>query len=563
MPSHAIIRRVALAWCAAALAAFAVLALTTGVPQGPEGALIAGVLQVRIQIGLLALAAAGLLAALRWPVAGGVVIVVAAAGVGVFAAFEYHPYAALAPFLALVIPGALLIGDGVRGGRAGRVAVATAGVLLVCAGAGYAADRVYEYAFGPTHPESAARLADGPVDWIWSGAPAPDGAVVVARLDEPVADVRLVVGTAAGPAGAVRRVAPSSRADEGAIVRFRLAGLRPGRTYHYALELGGRVDRTRRGRFTTVPDGPADVTLAFASCARRGSNGAVFDAIRAQRPDVYMVIGDMFYADIGVGDPDRFRDEFENTLSRPGQQALHLSTRIAYVWDDHDYGPDGAGASSPTRAAAQSVYREYVPHGPLPGGAATGPIYQAFTLGRVRVLMMDGRSERSPATAPDDARKRLIGDAQLQWLEREMLRARRRGQLVALVSPVPWIDAARAGADDWAGYATQRARISSFVARHGIQAVMLAGDAHMVALDDGSNADYSGTGRGGFPVLHGAPLDRHASEKGGPFSEGVALGSGQFGTMRVRDDGRRIVVTLSGMDWRGRTLVQGTYAFAL
>lgn len=100
------------------------------------------------------------------------------------------------------------------------------------------------------------------------------------------------------------------------------------------------------------------------------------------------------------------------------------------------------------------------------------------------------------------------------------------------------------------------------MARERIRVIMLAGDAHMVALDDGSHSDYSGTGRGGFPVLHAAALDRHGGLKGGPYSAGAFPGSGQYGTMTVRDDGRRLRVTLRGLDWQGRRLVGQTFTFA-
>lgn len=554
-------RRVAIAWCALALIVFAVLAVTAGVPQGPEGTLIAGTLQTRIQIGLLAAAAGGLMLAIRRPVPGGALIVLAAAGIGIFAAFEYDPLAAFVPFAVLMVPGALLIALGLRGRSVALGAVAVVALLVVMGAAGLAARNVYDYAFGPTHPESSVRLPDGPVRWIWAGAPSPTGARVTARLREPAARVRLVVARDAGLSERVTTVDAPAGAGEG-VLSFDVRRLRPGREYHYALEIDGVLDRTRAGRLRTVPARAADFTVAIGGCARVGSNGAVFDAIRATDPDLYLILGDMYYADIETGDPDQFRDMYDRTLTRDAQQALLLSTRIAYIWDDHDYGPNDSGASSPTREAARAVYREYVPHGPLAGGATTGPVNQAFTLGRVRFVLMDLRSERSDAAAPDDARKSMLGTSQRAWLEAEMLRARDRGQVVALVSSVPWIDPAAPGADDWAGYSTERAALSRFVAREGIMAVMLAGDAHMVALDDGSHADYSGTGRGGFPVLHAAPLDRHGSLKGGPYSGGSVAGSGQFGTMTVRDDGRRIAITLEGWNHTGARLVGQTFTFA-
>jgi hypothetical protein len=58
---------------------------------------------------------------------------------------------------------------------------------------------------------------------------------------------------------------------------------------------------------------------------------------------------------------------------------------------------------------------------------------------------------------------------------------------------------------------------------------MISGDAHMVAIDDGTNSDYADGGGGGFPVFHAGALDRSSSVKGGrtamePLEEEASLG---------------------------------------
>jgi hypothetical protein len=42
---------------------------------------------------------------------------------------------------------------------------------------------------------------------------------------------------------------------------------------------------------------------------------------------------------------------------------------------------------------------------------------------------------------------------------------------------------------------------------------MIAGDAHLVAADDGSNNDYSDNGGAGFPLFQSAPMDNYGSDK--------------------------------------------------
>ena len=417
--------------------------------------------------------------------------------------------------------------------------------------------RVYDHYFGPAHPSSdTPAVPVDRVEWVWSGGVTGDGAVVVARLDGEDADVPAVtldVRPVAATGNAHRRTVRSSP-DADRIVRWQIDGLEAGTAYRYAVVVGGdRDDGRGAGRFRTAPAGPRSMTVAVAACARTGSNGAVFDAIRAVHPDLYVVEGDLHYGDVTGADPDTFLGLYDRVLTAPAQAALYRSVPVAYVWDDHDYGTNDADASAPSRDAARTAYRQAVPHYALPAGSDTGAIYQAFTMGRVRFVLTDTRSERSGTS--------MLGRRQLAWLLDELRTASRTHALVVWVNPDPWIAPADPGRDDWGGYAGERRRIADTIAETGTHnLVMLSGDAHMVAVDDGTNSDYSRAGGAGFPVLHAAALDRRGEVKGGPYSEGTFPGAGQFGTLSVHDHGGdRITVDLAGRDWKGRTLVARSF----
>jgi PhoD-like phosphatase len=172
----------------------------------------------------------------------------------------------------------------------------------------------------------------------------------------------------------------------------------------------------------------------------------------------------------------------------------------------------------------------------------------------VRFLVTDTRSARTAET--------MLGARQKAWLKRELLRAKRMGQLAVWVNSVPWI--AVDGTDSWAGYPRERRELADFVSRSRIDnLVMLAGDAHMIAIDDGTNNRFATRGDR-FPVIHAAALDRRGDRKGGPYSEGAFPGSGQFGTMSVRDTGRATLsVTVAGWNYRGERIVEYSFTRTL
>ncbi|WP_158647567.1 alkaline phosphatase D family protein [Actinoplanes sp. ATCC 53533] len=422
--------------------------------------------------------------------------------------------------------------------------VVTTAVLL--AGTWVGASRIPTRWFGPAHPASAqAALPVDRVVWAWAGAVTTTSATVVAEAVRPARRARLVL--TADQAGVARSTAAVPVGGDG-IVRLRATGLRPDTAYRYVVEVDAIADHARGdGRFRTMPSGPASFTVAVGSCARTGSSGAVFDAIRAVEPLLYVSAGDLHYGNPARDDVTVFGDLYRQTLTSPAQAALYRSVPVAYVWDDHDYGPNDADAAAPTRPAARAAYSAYVPHYPQPepGGA----VYQAFTIGRVRFVLTDNRSERTGTS--------LLGARQLAWLQRELVTAARGHAVVVWVNPDPWIAAPAGGADDWGGYPQERRVLADTIAAARIDnLVMISGDAHMVALDDGSHSGYSGAGYPGFPVLQAGALDRPGSVKGGPYSHGTFPGGGQFGTITITDSATsRVGVELTGRTWRSTILV--------
>jgi hypothetical protein len=513
------------------------LAYRRRIPGATEVGVVPRWVALPLLAGLLGVVVVGAVAALRWPAAGLVAVAGVTAPAAYLAWIQFRP-AVVPVAVALAVP-VVLLALGQR--RRPSLALLTVTALLVAAAAA-GADRLYRYYTGPTHPASAVRAVPGDrVAWLWAGALTPTSFTVTARLVPGVRQARLVVSADGAP---TFRSAPAPPGDT---VRLVATGLRPGTRYAYGLEVDGRLDPAR-GRVTTPPAGPASFRFAVSACARTGSNGDVFDAIRATAPLFYLNTGDFFYGDVDTDDLPRFRRLYDATLAAPAQAALYRSTATAYVWDDHDYGPNNAGGSSASRPAASRAYREAVPHYPLP--SADGPIYQAFTVGRVRFLLTDARSARGPGD--------LLGGRQEAWLEDELRSGRDRYALVVWVSTVPWIDAPDPGADTWGGYAEQRGRIADVVAGAGIRnLLMVSGDEHMLAIDDGRHSDYSRAGGGGFPVFHAAPLDRPGGIKGGPYSHGTRARGGQFGLVIVDDPGRGpVTVTLSGRTHTGAEVMR-------
>ncbi|KAG7378340.1 Mitogen-activated protein kinase kinase 5 [Phytophthora boehmeriae] len=323
------------------------------------------------------------------------------------------------------------------------------------------------------------------------------------------------------------------------------------RKYRYELTLSGTGQVLRSGNFQTpAAEGePFDFRVAFASCADEESDPQVFEEIAKEKALFFMHTGDLHYHNLAVNDVAAFRDGYNSIFASPaGQAMLSMQLPFAYMWDDHDFGPDNSDGTAPGRNASVQAYREFVPHYPLIGGRSrSNTVHQAFTIGRVHFILTDLRSARTPNTAPAAPTKTVLGKKQKAWFKSELVRATKdpKIRLIVWCNTMPWLDDER----KWGHFAHEQEELVSFIKAHNLNKdvpiVVVSGDAHMLAVDDGSHSP------GNLTLLHAAALGRPGSIKGGPYSHGAFPGSGQYGVMDITDDGDdrgRVCIYYRGMN---------------
>ncbi len=360
--------------------------------------------------------------------------------------------------------------------------------------------------------------------------------------------------------------------------------LDPDTLYYYGLESGLSGEEKRYASFRTMPtpNQAKSFSFGFASCAESGSEHKIFSEIaRLQReaedgthPHLFFLqMGDLFYEDIDEDNIQKFRDGYRNVWSSKTQSELWRNKPLVYMWDDHDFGANDSDGTSDSSEAARQAYQMFVPHYPLeamPDDAQAGQaydiaIYHAFTVGRVRFLMLDLRSESEDTLDStlwaDSSKPTMLGAAQKEWLRGELESHANYGMMV-MVSSKPWTGAEnREKCCKWMNYPEERVEVAEMIKAAGAtNVIMTAGDAHMVAYDDGSNTDFAAGGGAGIPLMHSAPLHQVNSYKGGPYSEGCyarevttgeymawymtfgqqAPSSHQFSVMEVTDTGTDI-----------------------
>jgi alkaline phosphatase D len=383
---------------------------------------------------------------------------------------------------------------------------------------------------------------------LWVGALTDSSATVVAKLTYAANAMRLAV---TGPGGTTYTDPVDVDHDEAA--KFAITGLDADTEYTYEVQLDVETVEGPMGGFRTAPSGNASFTVAFAGDALKASNAAVFDTIRELDPLLFLHLGDAHYNNIAVNDPALFNAAYDEILTQPRQAELFSTVPIAYMWDDHDYGPNNSDASSPSKVASCATYRARVPHYPLVDGTS---IYQTFDIGRVRFVLTDQRSAASLDSAADNSSKSMLGSAQKTWFKD--LLSNSSGYLIVWICPRVFGGVALAGGDHWGGFTTERAELVSHInANCSSRVIVLSADGHFLGIDDGSNHDFLPGGGEPIRTFQAAPLDivSPGAYGGGTYSSGVFTGTNQFGTMQIEDSGgSSLDVTWRGFDGTGTQL---------
>jgi hypothetical protein len=364
------------------------------------------------------------------------------------------------------------------------------------------------------------------------------------------------------------------------IVSLTATGLDPDTRYHYALEDDSVLDTAAAGTVRTHP-GPVGerASYVFGVAGDAGltgagddshitdevSNNPVFDTMAAQSLAEdwawFSHLGDLHYRNIATADASLYRTAYDDNLTFNGtlgtnaRQGLFLRAQaLTYVWDDHDFGPNNSDSTAAGNADANAVYRERLPHYPLPGG--TSGIYQAWQAGRVLHVVIDCRTFRDPNSDPQAPSKTMLGTSQKAWLEALLTTARDSSGAQALVlqSSSRWIG----GTDTWSSFLHERDEIVQLLGDTGWldRMIMLTADEHALGISSGPNNPH-----GAFPMFMLASMDSSFSTGTDDNSPIYNLarkgGRQQYGTLRVTDNGHTIALTGTGYR-NGTVLMQHT-----
>ena len=357
--------------------------------------------------------------------------------------------------------------------------------------------------------------------------------------------VRLKVGTnSAVTTGVIW--GPAATPDSEGNAQVTVSGLTPGVSYYYRVAMTNSAsievldDWSAVGQFKTSPTS-GNFSFAFSSCTN-GSDSTAMAAVAVKKPEMFLHLGDEYYADGSGSAISNYRTQMGNKKTATNFKAVYRTSGSSLTPSDHDFMNNNANAGNTTTAAPNwnQVYREMNPTTDLPGSMG---VYRTWTYGRVRFIRIDRRSFAYSPASVDGPAKTCLGTTQKQWLKDQITQADE--PVIVIQNADPWIIATTAGDDGWGGFTYERDELAAHFAASGKNIVMLGGDMHALAADDGGNSP------GGVAVFQASPLNNAASQKGGPYDVGpypstAGATVSQYGWVDVVDTGAQISLVFKG-----------------
>lgn len=305
--------------------------------------------------------------------------------------------------------------------------------------------------------------------------------------------------------------------------------------------------------------------IGLGSCARQDKPQPVLSLAAAQRPDLFVWLGDNIYGD--TEDMALLASKYAMLGCRSEFQELNNVAPFLAVWDDHDYGVNDGGREYPKKVESKAEFLKFwnEPVGSKRFGHEG--IYHAVTFGSkekaVQFIMLDGRTFRDPLiwkAKKDSAHFRndyrpnydpaatLLGAAQWAWLD-SVLRQPARLRIICTGTQ---FGISYNGYEAWANFPIERQRMVDAIKRSRAEGVVfISGDVHYGELSclraPGIYPLYDLTSSG---ITQTWPLVEANSNR-----VGKAVRKNNFGLIEVDWAQPDPTITLSLTDVRGRKRV--------
>ena len=239
---------------------------------------------------------------------------------------------------------------------------------------------------------------------------------------------------------------------------------------------------------------PHVYSIGFGSCLTQEKPMPIFNAIKSENYDLFLMLGDNVYGDTDSNDLIELRDAYEK--QRENFDRLNLNFPFEAIWDDHDYGKNDGGKEYIYKEEAEQIFLDFwnIPQDDIrrnrPGlyfektqeidGISIQMIFLDTRFFRDALLPTDekgapGKERYIPHT---DTSLTMLGEDQWAWLQEQL---DKEVDHKIIVTSIQFL-AMGHGWEAWKTLPHERQRLIDLVDQSSSEVLFISGDRHRGGL---------------------------------------------------------------------------------
>lgn len=228
-------------------------------------------------------------------------------------------------------------------------------------------------------------------------------------------------------------------------------------------------------------------SIAFGSCNKHDLSQPLWNPINADKPDVWIWLGDIVYGD--THDMDLLREKYTLQNEVPDYQKLKANSAVIGIWDDHDYGINDGGKYYAQKEKSQQLLFDFLDEPQESSRRKQEGAYSSHSFGTgdnsVKIILLDARYHRDTLKKENgkyipNMEGTVLGEAQWQWLENELKTSKARVNIIASgIQVIP----TEHPFEKWENFPKERERLLNLIASsRANNPVLLSGDRHIAEI---------------------------------------------------------------------------------
>ena len=313
-------------------------------------------------------------------------------------------------------------------------------------------------------------------------------------------------------------------------------------------------NETKMNQYTV---GPYDMKIGFGSCLKQNKAMPIFEAIKADSFDLFLMIGDNVYGDSESEDLRELRSAYKK--QKENFKNMDLNFPFEAIWDDHDYGLNDGGKNFAFKEQAKELFLDFwdIPVDDV-RRSRQGLYYdvlKSIDEKDVHIIFLDTRTFRDKLMPTDDrgapGKERyipnldrsmtMLGENQWDWLRKKLSEP---SDYKIIVTSIQFLPIGH-GWESWNNLPYERDRLINMIDNSRLDnIIILSGDRHRGGL-------YQLKTNTGKTISEITSSSLNAafpnSEEAGPLRIGGTYVDENYGALYIHSGDNALTLTLKNM----------------